>query len=195
MLYVNMPRFLYHKTNINLLYFEYLFLCLLKRLLLWYCLKCSLLIFAYMVWCSVWSKKEKNQSLDRVLTTSWPPTEGTCNCKLCQWKTIYRYINFFNDKRPQHPSCDNSFPDQIRGIDTMPETFLSRCNWRHPLVLDPLLRRSEHSSRLSRTYNINILYDNVYKVKRQSAFKIWYLKRCDLRRCDYNKCLFWYSFT
>lgn len=112
-----------------------------------------------------------------------------------QWKNIYRYINFFNDKRPQHPSCDNSFPDQIRGIDTMPETFLSRCNWRHPLVLDPLLRRSEHSSRLSRTYNINILYDNVYKVKRQSAFKIWYLKRCDLRRCDYNKCLFWYSFT
>lgn len=105
--------------------------------------------------------EEEKKSLDRVLTTSCPPTEGTCNCKLCQWKTIYRYINFFNDKRPQHPRCEHSFPDQIRGMDTMPETFHSRCNWRHPLVLGPFLRRSEHSSRLSRTYNISILYDNV----------------------------------
>lgn len=41
-MYVNMPRFLNYKTDINLFYFGYLFLGYFKNLLLWYCLKFSL---------------------------------------------------------------------------------------------------------------------------------------------------------
>lgn len=101
------------------------FLSLFKTFSLWYCVKISMLISAYIVWFSSWSKKKKSESWS---TTSWPPTGS--KCKLCQWKTIYIYSNIFIDTRPQHPRGDHIFPDQILGMDTVPETSHLRCNGR-----------------------------------------------------------------
>lgn len=73
------------------------------------------------------------------------------DAKLRPWQNINIYNNFIYDTRLQHPRCDHSFPVQIREIDTMPKIFHFHCSRCYPLVLDPFLRRSEYSSRLSRT--------------------------------------------
>lgn len=91
-----------------------LFLSLFKTLLLWYCVKFSLLISAYIVWFTSWSKKKKTESWS---TTAWPPTGSNSNYvngkqfiytltfSLTHDPSILAVITFFLNKSLEWTQC------------------------------------------------------------------------------------------